>query len=108
MFDTKYASLKKNYLMYHVCIFTDSKNEKFIVIGGFSEAEVKKNLDQISSSKNSTNNFNKLVVFKSFLMDQEGETYFNYISKFEQKDLLKLVISENITFSDQSKHLIKE
>jgi hypothetical protein len=99
---------KKNYLMYHVCIFTDSKNQKFIIIGGSNEAEVKKNLDQINSSKNLNNNFNKLVIFKSYLMDQEGVTYLNYISKFEQKELLKLVISENSTFSDQTKHLIKE
>lgn len=94
--------------MFHVCIFTDSKNEKFIPVGGFSETEVQKNLHELIKSKFTNRNFPKLVIFKSFMMDEEGETYLNYISKLEQKDLGKLVSSENFTFSDQSKHLANQ
>ena len=94
--------------MFHVCIFTDSNNQKFIPVGGFSEAEIQKNLSQIVSAKFTNRAFPKLVIFKSFMMDEEGETYLNYISKLEQKDLANLVSSENVTFSDQSKHLVNQ
>lgn len=94
--------------MYHVCIFTDPNNEKFIPVGGISEAEIQKNLQAIISDRFKNRTFPKLVIFKSFMMDEEGETYLNYISKFEQKDLGKLVGSENVTFSDQSKHLVDQ
>jgi hypothetical protein len=94
--------------MFHVCVFTDSRIEKFIPVGGFSENEVRQNLKEIVNKKYTNRDFEKLVIFKSFMMDDEGETYLNYISKFEQKDLRNLVSSENVTFSDQSKHLINQ
>jgi len=95
-------------IMYHVCIFTNIKNEKFIVVGGLNEVEVQNELAQISREKFANNSFTKLVIFKSFMLDEEGQNYLNYISKLEQKDLMKLVISENVTFSDQSKHLANQ
>jgi hypothetical protein len=91
--------------MFHVCIYTNLKNEKFIVVGGFNEIEVSNQLAQITKERFASIIFNKLVIFKSFMLDEEGQNYLVYISKLEQKDLLKLVISENVTFSDQSKHL---
>jgi hypothetical protein len=94
--------------MFHVCIFTDSKNTKFIVAGGFNETEIHAQLSKILGDKFSVTPYNKLVLFKSFLMDEEGQNYSNHISKFEQKDLAKLVISENSTFSDQTKHLVNQ
>ena len=94
--------------MFHVCIFTDSRNEKFIPVGGFSEAKIHQHLKEIINKKFTNREFAKLVIFKSFMMDEEGETYLNYISKLEQKDLGKLVGSENVTFSDQSKHLANQ
>jgi len=94
--------------MYHVCIYTESKNEKFIAVGGFSEAEIQKNLQKIVDTKFSGKVFNKLVIFKSYMMDEEGEIYLNYLSKFEQRELAKFVISENFTFSDMSKHLVNQ
>ena len=90
--------------MFHVCVFTDSRIEKFIPVGGFSENEVRQNLKEIVNKKYTNRDFEKLVIFKSFMMDNEGLTYLNYISKFEQKDLRNLVSSENVGFSDQSKH----
>lgn len=94
--------------MFHVCVFTDSRIEKFIPVGGFSENEVRQNLKEIVNKKYTNRDFEKLVIFKSFIMDNEGLTYLNYISKFEQKDLRNLVSSENVGFSDQSKHLINQ
>lgn len=94
--------------MFHVCVFTDVNNEKFIVVGGFNEAEIHHKLAEIIENKFRNRVFSKLVIFKSFLMDQEGETYLTNISKLEQKDLVNLVISENFSFSDQSKHLINQ
>jgi acyl CoA:acetate/3-ketoacid CoA transferase len=94
--------------MFHVCIFTDVNNEKFIPVGGFSEFEIQNSLNEAISKKFGKRTFPKLVIFKSFMMDEEGEVYLNYITKFEQKDLIKLVASENVTFSDQSKHLANQ
>lgn len=94
--------------MYHVCIFTNSSHEKFIVTGGLSELEIQNNLKEIVNSKYAGQNFNKLVVFKTFMMDEEGETYLNLITKIETKDLTKLVNSENPNFSDLSKHLVDQ
>jgi hypothetical protein len=94
--------------MFHVCVFTDSRIEKFIPVAGFSENEVRQNLKEIVNKKYTNRDFEKLVIFKSFMMDNEGLTYLNYISKFEQKDLRNLVSSENVGFSDQSKHLINQ
>ena len=94
--------------MFHVCVFTDSRIEKFIPVGGFSENEVRQNLKEIVNKKYTNRDFEKLVIFKSFMMDNEGLTYLNYISKFEQKDLRNIVSSENVGFSDQSKHLINQ
>jgi hypothetical protein len=94
--------------MFHVCVFTDSRIEKFIPVGGFSENEVRQNLKEIVNKKYTNRDFERLVIFKSFMMDNEGLTYLNYISKFEQKDLRNLVSSENVGFSDQSKHLINQ
>ena len=94
--------------MFHVCVFTDSRIEKFIPVGGFSENEVRQNLKEIVNKKYTNRDFERLVIFKSFMMDNEGLTYLNYISKFEQKDLRNLVSSENVSFSDQSKHLINQ
>jgi hypothetical protein len=94
--------------MYHVCIFTDNNNEKFIPVGGYSESEIQKALAEIVKAKFTNRQFSKLVIFKSFMMDEEGEIYLTYISKLEQKDLSKLVSSENVTFSDQLKHLVNQ
>ncbi|HRG58156.1 MAG TPA: hypothetical protein PK323_04315 [Bacteroidia bacterium] len=94
--------------MYHVCIFTNSTHEKFIVTGGLSEIEIQTKLNEIVKAKYAGKNFNKLVVFKTFMLDIEGETYLNLISKIETKDLLKLVNSENPNFSDLSKHLVNQ
>jgi hypothetical protein len=94
--------------MYHVCIFTDYNNEKFIPVGGYSESEIQKALAEIVKAKFTNRHFSKLVIFKSFMMDEEGEIYLTYISKLEQKDLSKLVSSENVTFSDQLKHLVNQ
>jgi hypothetical protein len=94
--------------MFHVCIFTEVNNQKFIVVGGYNEAEIKQNLSQIVEEKYQNKIFSKLVVFKSFLVDEEGETYLTNISKLEQKGLSNLVISENFSFSDQSKHLVDQ
>lgn len=92
--------------MFHVCIFTDSNNEKFAVVGGITESEIQKNLADFAGNKFSNVKLNKLVIFKTFMMEEEGLTYLNYVLKFEQKDLVKLVMSENVTFSDQLKHLV--
>jgi hypothetical protein len=94
--------------MFHVCIFTDAKNEKFIPVGGFSEAEIYKNLQEVVNKKYGNRSFHRLVIFKSYMMDEEGETYLNYISKMEQKEIALLVSSENVTLSDQSKHLVNQ
>jgi len=94
--------------MYHVCIFTDYNNEKFIPVGGYSESEIQKALAEIVKAKFTNRHFSKLVIFKSFMMDEEGEIYLTYIAKLEQKDLSKLVSSENVTFSDQLKHLANQ
>lgn len=94
--------------MYHVCIFTDATHEKFVIAGGLSESEIQKNLADIVAIKYTNRVFNKLVVFKSFLLDEEGETYLSLISKIEQKDLLKLINSENASFTDLSKHLVDQ
>lgn len=103
-----FATSKSNLTMYHVCIFTDINNEKFIPVGGFSEVEIQKSLTEVTKNKFTNRQFSKLVIFKSFMMDEEGETYLTYISKLEQKDLSKLVSSENVTFSDQLKHLANQ
>ena len=94
--------------MFHVCIFTNLKHEKFIVVGGYNEDEIQKELKELRSSMFANVEFSKLVIFKSFMLDEEGRNYLNYISKLEQKDLMKLVISENVTFSDQYKHLVNQ
>ncbi len=103
-----FATSKSNLTMYHVCIFTDYNNEKFIPVGGYSESEIQKALAEIVKAKFTNRQFSKLVIFKSFMMDEEGEIYLTYISKLEQKDLSKLVSSENVTFSDQLKHLVNQ
>lgn len=91
--------------MYHVCIFTSEKYDSFALSYGANKDEVMKNLQLLNQNKFPQSKFNLLVVFKSFLMVQEGEMYYNYALKMDQRELKKLVISENETFSDQAKHL---
>lgn len=94
--------------MFHVCIFTNSNNDKFAVVGGYSEVEINQNLTQIANARFANVSLNKLVIFKSFMMDEEDAVYLARISKIEQKDLAKLVVSENVNFSDQLKHLANQ
>jgi hypothetical protein len=94
--------------MFHVCIFTNSAHDKFAVVGGYSEIEINQNLALIADARFANVVLKKLVIFKSFLMDEEGAVYLARVSKLEQKDLAKLVVSENINFSDQLKHLANQ
>lgn len=95
-------------IMYHVCIFTDATHEKLIVTGGLNESEIHNNLKEIVALKYGNRNFSKLVVFKTFMLEEEGMTYLNLISKFDAKDLLKIINSENGNFADLSKHLVDQ
>ena len=91
--------------MYHVCIFTTDKYDSFAISYGANKEEVIKNLSKLNQNKFPQSKFNLLVVFKSFIMPEEGETYYSYAAKMDQRELKRLVISENETFSDQAKHL---
>lgn len=92
--------------MFHVCIFTDSTNEKFVITGGSSEKEVMQNLSKIVSEKYTKRNFVKLIVFKSFLMISEGEIYLAAIKNLDNRDIARLIVSENPSKSDLSRHLL--
>ena len=94
--------------MFHVCIFTDSTNEKFVITGGSSEKEVMQNLSKIVSEKYAKRNFVKLIVFKSFLMISEGETYLAAIKNLDNRDIARLIVSENPLKSDLSRHLLNQ
>ena len=94
--------------MFHVCVFTDSAHQKFIITGGLSEKEIKDKLSRIIAEKYSKRVFNKLVVFKSFLMISDGEAFLAAIKNMDSREILRFISSENPTMVDLSHHLVNQ
>lgn len=93
--------------MYHVCVFTNQFNQKFLAIGGSGEEDILMQLQKIIAQTKLKESYEKLVLLRSYLDTVEGEAFGKRISLWAEKELRNLIVSENESFNDLRKHLPK-